>query len=111
MVFTHQLHDNGAILMGAYRYFLWRTWDEARPRQMWVLLIPSTAGHQTDAPIVQTKQAPAEQTAKASNMSYRLIRGTDAEAGHYAAIWDDSLQDTYLDRPPITTELPVSPGN
>jgi hypothetical protein len=33
----------GAIVVGAYRYRLWRTCDASRPRITWVLLNPSTA--------------------------------------------------------------------
>lgn len=39
---------NGAIIVGAYRYLLWRTWNERRPHLLWILLNPSTADGETD---------------------------------------------------------------
>ncbi len=33
----------GAIIIGCYRYTLWRIWDEHKPRVLFVLLNPSTA--------------------------------------------------------------------
>lgn len=41
---------NGACIVGAYRYLLWRTWDVTHPRLLWVLLNPSTADGQIDDP-------------------------------------------------------------
>lgn len=43
---------NGAVIV-AYRYRLWRTWDAARPRLLWVLLNPSTADGQADDPTLR----------------------------------------------------------
>ena len=40
--------DNGAIIEGAYRYLLWRTWNAALPRALWILLNPSTADERID---------------------------------------------------------------
>ncbi len=39
----HIRQGDGAVIVGPYRYSLWRTWDAARPRLLWVLLNPSTA--------------------------------------------------------------------
>lgn len=39
---------------GAYRYLLWRTWDESRPHVLWVMLNPSTAGTDTSDQTVRT---------------------------------------------------------
>jgi hypothetical protein len=50
---TTQRQGNGAILSGRYRYLLWRTWDETRPRLLWVLLNPNTADEQTDDPTLR----------------------------------------------------------
>ena len=44
---------NGAIIVGEYRYLLWRTWDVSRPRLLWVLLNPSTADGRTDDPTLR----------------------------------------------------------
>lgn len=38
---------------GAYRYALWRTWDESRPRVLFVALNPSTADHRSDDPTIR----------------------------------------------------------
>jgi hypothetical protein len=44
---------SGANIVGKYRYLLWRTWDHASPRLLWVLLNPSIADGQTDDPTVR----------------------------------------------------------
>jgi hypothetical protein len=44
---------SGALVVGGYRYLLWRTWDPARPRLLWVLLNPSTAGERADDPTLR----------------------------------------------------------
>lgn len=42
--------------------------------------------NQIDAPVVLAKQAFAEQIARASHMTYRIIKGSDAKAGRYEII-------------------------
>ncbi len=39
---------NGAIIVGDYRYSLWRTWDVTEPRLLWILLNPSYADGEND---------------------------------------------------------------
>jgi hypothetical protein len=46
-------HASGAIIFGEYRYLLWRTWGEAAPRLLWVLLNPSTADERADDPTLR----------------------------------------------------------
>lgn len=43
-----QPHGDGAAISidDMYRYLLWRTWDETRPRLLWILLNPSRANAQ-----------------------------------------------------------------
>lgn len=46
-------HADGAIIVGEYRYLLWRTWNDAAPRLLWVLLNPSRADELTDDPTLR----------------------------------------------------------
>lgn len=43
----------GAVFSGEYRYLLWRTWDVARPRLLWVMLNPSVADETKDDPTIR----------------------------------------------------------
>jgi len=45
--------DSGAIIEGAYRYLLWRTWDASLPRALWILLNPSMADERKDDPTLR----------------------------------------------------------
>jgi type III restriction enzyme len=44
---------------------------------------------QIDTPIVQAKKESASQIAAASQMTYKIIRGSDAGAGHYTQLFQD----------------------
>jgi hypothetical protein len=46
---------SGAIISpcGAYRYHLWRRWDECLPTMCWVMLNPSTADATQDDPTIR----------------------------------------------------------
>lgn len=52
---TTLLGDRGAVLSddGRYRYLLWRRWDKAKPRAVFIMLNPSTADHQVDDPTIR----------------------------------------------------------
>lgn len=41
-------HRKGAVIVGDYRYHLWRNWDATLPRVLWVLHNPSTADAEAD---------------------------------------------------------------
>ncbi|HKV84961.1 MAG TPA: DUF1643 domain-containing protein, partial [Ktedonobacterales bacterium] len=45
--------QSGAVFSGVYRYLLWRTWDAALSRLLWVMLNPSTAGETMDDPTIR----------------------------------------------------------
>ena len=49
--------DNGAIIEGAYRYLLWRTWDASLPHALWILLNPSMADERIDDPTLRRCKA------------------------------------------------------
>ena len=38
---------------GRYRYLLWRTWQDWKPKICWVMLNPSTADHTKDDPTIR----------------------------------------------------------
>ncbi len=45
--------EAGALILGPYRYRLWREWDASRPRVAFVLLNPSTADAAADDPTLR----------------------------------------------------------
>jgi len=49
------MKDAGAIFSdcGRYRYRLWRTWDSALPRLLWILYNPSTADASVEDPTLR----------------------------------------------------------
>lgn len=51
---------------------------------------------QVDAPVVVAKQTFAEQSAAASNMTYCLLKASDANAGHYEVIWLPERREAYI---------------
>lgn len=52
-VITPQPTHTGAVIVGEHRYLLWRVWDDALPRLLWVMLNPSTAGETEDDPTIK----------------------------------------------------------
>src|SRR2546421_6723193 len=48
-------HDcrSGAVVVGPYRYLLWREWNAKLPRLLWILLNPSTADERVDDPTLR----------------------------------------------------------
>lgn len=47
--------DSGALFSdcGKYRFVLWRTWDDNKPKIMFIGLNPSTANEETDDPTIR----------------------------------------------------------
>ena len=43
----------GAVVVGPYRYLLWREWNAKLPRLLWILLNPSTADERVDDPTLR----------------------------------------------------------
>jgi hypothetical protein len=51
------------------------------------IIIEVKGDNQIDAPVVRAKQRFAEQTAAASGMTYRIIKGSDASAGRHSIVF------------------------
>ena len=49
----HTLMQSGAVIRGAYRYHLWRTWDPAAPQVAFIMCNPSLADEITDDPTLR----------------------------------------------------------
>lgn len=48
--------QSGAVVVGPYRYLLWRVWNPDLPRLLWILLNPSTADESSDDPTLRRVQ-------------------------------------------------------
>lgn len=59
-------------------------------------IVEVKADYQIEAPVVVAKRTFAEKTAAASNMTYFLLKASDAENGRYEMIWNPKLRDKYL---------------
>ncbi|MBV9086349.1 MAG: hypothetical protein JOY79_02590, partial [Acidobacteriaceae bacterium] len=59
-------------------------------------IVEVKADNQIDAPVVVAKRAFAEKTAAASNMTYFLLKASDAQRGRYEMIWSQESRETYL---------------
>lgn len=60
------------------------------------VIVEVKADYQVEAPVVVAKQTFAEQSAAASNMTYCLLKASDAKAGHYEIIWHPEQRGSYL---------------
>ncbi len=60
------------------------------------VIVEVKADNQVDAPVVIAKQTFAEKIAAASNMTYCMIKGSDANKGRYEMIWHPELREQYL---------------
>jgi hypothetical protein len=59
-------------------------------------IVEVKADYQIDAPVVVAKRTFAEKTAVASNMTYFLLKASDAQKGHYEMIWHPKSREKYL---------------
>ncbi len=59
-------------------------------------IVEVKADNQIDAPVVVAKRAFAEKTAAASNMTYFLLKASDAQRGRYEMIWSQQSREAYL---------------
>jgi len=59
-------------------------------------IVEVKADNQIDAPVVMAKRAFAEKTALASNMTYFLLKASDAQRGRYKMIWSLQAREAYL---------------
>lgn len=48
--------QSGAVVIGPYRYLLWRVWNPDLPRLLWILLNPSTADESSNDPTLRRVQ-------------------------------------------------------
>lgn len=55
------------------------------------VIIEVKGDNKIDDPVVQAKKQFAEQTAVASGMTYQVIKGSDANAGHYHTVFNSEL--------------------
>ena len=60
-------------------------------------IVEVKADNQIYAPVVIAKRDYAEKMAAASNMTYFLLKASDAESGHYKMMWSKEARDTYLE--------------
>ncbi len=59
-------------------------------------IVEVKADYQIDAPVVVAKRTFAEKTATASNMTYFLLKASDAQKGYYDMIWHSASREKYL---------------
>ncbi len=59
-------------------------------------IVEVKADYQIDAPVVVAKRTFAEKTATASNMTYFLLKASDAQKGSYEMIWQAESREKYL---------------
>jgi hypothetical protein len=59
-------------------------------------IIEVKADNQIDALVVLAKRDYAEKMAAASNMTYFLLKASDAQKGHYKMMWSKESRDTYI---------------
>ncbi|MBD1859977.1 MULTISPECIES: TnsA endonuclease N-terminal domain-containing protein [Leptolyngbya] len=50
------------------------------------VIVEVKGDHQIDDPIVQAKKEFAEQMAEANEMTYRMLKGSEAERGQYSSL-------------------------
>lgn len=48
--------QSGAVVIGPYRYLLWRVWNPDLPLLLWILLNPSTADESSNDPTLRRVQ-------------------------------------------------------
>ena len=88
--FIQYIDPTSHTVRSYYPDFLLQTHDDQ------YVIVEVKADYQIDAPVVVAKRTFAEKTAAASNMTYFLLKASDALRGRYEMIWNTESRNAYL---------------